>query len=106
MSKTEKASQHVEYEGTLDFATAKQTLKDLLSSFRQGRVVIEHGEEHVTLEPGQVVKVKLSGSEKGEKQSLELKLSWTRTDESEEGDSELRISSEEQNGEETEYYSA
>jgi len=76
---------NVSYESTLDLDGAKQVLKDLLSSLEQGKIVIQHNGEHVVLEPQQGVKIKLKGEQKDDKQSLEIKMSWRRETQAEQG---------------------
>lgn len=67
-------------------------LEDMAESLKQGRLVIEQGEEYVTLEPERAVDVKVKAKHKEDKIKVKLEFSWSTGEETQE-EAELEISS-------------
>jgi len=77
-------------------------LSDLVTSFREGKVVISKGVSFVTLRPTGQIEVEMEAVEKKGKQRIEIQLSWRETTISEHTEDEiLRISGDESCLEET-----
>ncbi|MFP4070691.1 MAG: amphi-Trp domain-containing protein [Desulfovibrionales bacterium] len=68
-------------------------LEDMTESLKQGRLVIEQGEEYVTLEPERAVDVKVKAKHKEDKVKVKVEFSWSTGEEKEE-EAELEITSE------------
>ncbi len=83
--------------------TAGEILQDLISSFKEGTVCIQDGDEFVTLRPGGTVEVAIEAAEKKGKQKLEISLTWRETIPEEKDEREFRISCEEPKVETPEY---
>lgn len=70
-------------------------LADLAKSIREGTVVVQQGEEFVTLNPGGRMDMELEAGQKKGKQKLSIELSWRQVEVEEEAAAEFKISSEE-----------
>ena len=68
----------VTYEGSVEREGVKNALQNLAASIAEGKVVVEHGGEHVVLAPGSAVQLSLTAKKKGEKESIQIELSWQR----------------------------
>lgn len=68
-------------------------LEDLVQAYKDGKIVVEQGENVVSIEPGADVAVEVGAKQKDGKAKFSLELAW-RTPQGGEGE-EVRISSEE-----------
>ncbi len=79
---------------TMELAKAINYLEDIVKSLKAGTVSVINGDETLTMSPEPSVKVTLSASQKSDKESLSLKVSWRKPEVEEgeqDGDHELRI---------------
>ena len=73
----------VEMKKTMAFAEAADYLAELHKHFKQGKIVIVQGEDHVVMTPPDHVTVEIEAKQKKGKQKFSLEVSWV---ESEAGD--------------------
>lgn len=76
----------------MDAEALSGMLEDLVRSFREGTVVLESGDEFVTLKPGRQIDLEIEAGHKKGKQKISLEMAW-RTDAPEVAASTLKISS-------------
>ena len=69
-------------------------LEDLVQAYKDGKIVVEQGENVVNIEPGADVTVEVGAKQKEGKAKFSLELAW-RTPQPGEKEEEVRISSEE-----------
>ncbi len=62
--------------GTMDFNSVVSFLEDVVKSFKEGKVVVQRGEEFVTLTPAENMEVEVEAAEKKGKQKLSIELEW------------------------------
>lgn len=85
----------VTMERMMETNEAAAYLEDLAKSIRAGKIVVEHGPNHVILIPPKIVEVEVEARTKKDKQKFELELSWTTAVPETEDEEPLKISSEE-----------
>lgn len=68
--------QKVGMKTSLAYTEAISYLKALVESMESGRIVVENGENHVSLTPPENVTVKIEAKTKKDKQKFSLEVSW------------------------------
>ncbi len=63
---------------TMELPKAISYLDDLVASLKAGRVTIADGVQDLSLVPEEAVKVEVKASQKAEKESISIELSWRR----------------------------
>ncbi len=88
--------EEVKIKRTVSNEVMVKLLRDLAGSFEKGRVVIQGGDDFVTLEPVKHMNMAMEAActKKG-KEKIEIELSWKRFDEEGEKADDLVISDEE-----------
>lgn len=69
-------------------------LEGIVSSLKQGRICVQHGEESLVFEPKELVRVEVKARKKQHKESVSLKLSWRLQPEPHTDEAGLKISAE------------
>lgn len=72
----EKEKCKVEIEQYVETKEAIKYLEDLVKGLKSGTIVIQHGEESVTLTPPDMVELELEAKQKKDKSKFVLELSW------------------------------
>jgi amphi-Trp domain-containing protein len=80
----------VSYQGSMSVAQLRQTLQSLIAGLDAGQIVLEHGEEQATLVPADELDLTIKVKQKGEREGLQMEISWQRSAE-EEAEEPLRI---------------
>jgi|GEM_PF-781404 amphi-Trp domain-containing protein len=83
----------VSLETTLPLGQAVDYLEDLVRSLRQGRVVVQKGQESIQLTPAALVEVELEAVRKKDKEKFVLEISWRIDKDSNYNDDPVRIGS-------------
>ena len=78
---SEPQTKTITYEGNVELDQAVSYLENLARSLRSGTVKVEHGGEHITLQPASVIKLEVEARQKRSKESLEFQLSWRQAPE-------------------------
>ena len=78
---------------TLQYKEAVAYMEDLTKSFKSGTIVIESGQDHVTMKPTNQVCIKVEAKTKKDKQKIGFEISW-----SDEQLADLKISDKEPTG--------
>ncbi|MGD2108619.1 MAG: amphi-Trp domain-containing protein [Phycisphaerae bacterium] len=78
----------------MELPKAISYLDDLVASLKAGRVTIENGAQDLSLTPDEAVKVEVKATQKPEKESISVELSWRRPD-AVPSDVDLRITADE-----------
>lgn len=66
-------------EGVLELQQAIGYIESLLENMKKGLIVVQDGEQHVTLKPSQQVHIAVKASSKEDKEKFSLKLQWLKT---------------------------
>lgn len=74
----------ISVKGTMDFKSVATFLDDLVKSFKDKTVVVQRGDEFVTLKPADSIDIELEAVMKKGKQKLTLELAWREEIESQE----------------------
>jgi amphi-Trp domain-containing protein len=82
------------YQGTMEKEKALKYLEDLVKSCKEGKICVQDGENYVTLEPQDVVKLKATAEQDEGKEKFSLKLSWYKQRKPDQ-EASLKISSKE-----------
>lgn len=77
--------------GVMALSEAVNHLENLLASLKEGLVVLESGQESMTLCPPPVVDLEIAVAQKKDKEKFKLELSW-QTGERARGNLDLNIS--------------
>ena len=86
----------VSLKGRFDQNMAVSYLEDLVRSFKEGTVCVQHGAEFVSLKPSDSVEFEIEANQKKGKEELNLQLSWKiPQEEGQEENQEFKISSSE-----------
>ena len=84
----------VKIKKTLEFSAAKAILENLVKSFGEKTVVIESGNDFVTLSPADTIDIELEASCKKNKEKIVIELTWKKElPVAEKPEAELKISS-------------
>lgn len=83
----------IKLETSLPLEQAVDYLAALVSSLRQGRVVVEKGQDYLELTPAALVEVEIEAARKKDKEKFVLELTWRQEREAAPGEAALRISS-------------
>ncbi|MFZ5587921.1 MAG: amphi-Trp domain-containing protein [Thermodesulfobacteriota bacterium] len=83
----------IKLETSLPLAQAVDYLADLVASLRQGRVVVQKGQEYIELNPSAQVEVEIEAVRKKDKEKFVLELTWRTGGEARVVDPPLRIGS-------------
>lgn len=86
------SKKEVGFEGTLEIEKAAEYLEQLAKSMREGKVVVEKGDDFIVLNPAEVVEIEAEAAEKKGVEKFSLKLKWKSKSESGE-EPDLKISS-------------
>lgn len=85
------ARRDVSYTGLLETSSVVQILEEIVASLKSGQVKVDNGEDQLTLQPRDVVQLKVTATQTHKGERLRMQLKW----QSEPGDvaeSELKIS--------------
>jgi amphi-Trp domain-containing protein len=85
-------SDEIRVKNEVDLNTAVSYIEGIVSSLKQGRICVQHGDESVVLEPKDVVRVEVKAGKKHQKESVSLKISWRLPPEPRKDEAGLRIS--------------
>lgn len=89
------SKKEVSLKGSMDVKSVITYMEDLVASMKAGTVVVQRGDEHVTLKPMSPVEVEIEAEQKKGKETLLIELAW-RTELPSQGESvKLIISSKE-----------
>ncbi|MFW5734720.1 MAG: amphi-Trp domain-containing protein [Oceanidesulfovibrio sp.] len=66
----------ISVKGTMDFNSVTTFLEDLVKSFKEQQVVVQRGDEYVTLVPTDSIDLELEAAVKKGKQKLTVELAW------------------------------
>lgn len=72
----EKEKCKVEIEQYVETKEAIKYLEDLVKGLKSGSIVVQHGEESVTLTPPDMIELELEAKQKKDKSKFVLELSW------------------------------
>lgn len=72
----EKEKCKVEIEQYVETKEAIKYLEDLVKGLKSGSIVVQHGEESVTLTPPDMIELELEAKQKKDKSKFVLQLSW------------------------------
>jgi amphi-Trp domain-containing protein len=75
----------------MELSKAISYLDDLVASLKAGRVTVANGEQDLSLTPDEAVKLEVKATQKTDKESIAIKLSW-RSPVALPSDVDLRIS--------------
>ncbi len=78
--------------GVMDFASVNSFLDDVVKSFKARKVVVQRGDEFVTLVPTDAIDLELEAVVKKDKQKLSIELAW-REEVAGENEMSFRVSS-------------
>jgi amphi-Trp domain-containing protein len=84
----------VSLKGTVALKDVVDHLENLVACLKAGKVCIQNCNDHVTLEPQDLIKFEVSAGQRESKESLSLKLTWHK-DVPDDNKLELRITTEE-----------
>lgn len=84
-----KDKEKVYYEGRVELDEAVSHLEHLVEGLRQGTVGFSKGEYRVTLRPEAMIRIDVEARRDGEKESVEIELSWKKPPEDEGGRLEI-----------------
>lgn len=93
MSKTKKEAK---IKASLDLPQVVDRIEEVLRSLRSGTVSFVNGDHSLALQPTGPIKLQISATQKSNKESISLEISWRREDEEaheEEAAPEFRITS-------------
>ena len=76
----------------VDIQGAVSYLEDLARSFRDGRIVVEHAEKKLDMEPPSVLVLEIEAKQKKDKAKFGFEIAW-KNDAVQEGGDPLKISS-------------
>jgi len=76
MKKTDKKEIH--FEKKMDCTEAVSYLEALISSLKDGKIVIEQGSQFVSLIPAGMIDFEMEARQKNDKEKLSLVFSWCR----------------------------
>lgn len=82
----------IKLKNELDRARAVSYLQDIVNSLKEGRVCVEKAEQSLSLSVPPSVSVEIKARQKEHKESISLKMSWSRHAETEEAAPDLKIS--------------
>ena len=71
-----KKKSEIKLKRTMDAGSVHKIITDLAKNLKDGTLVIETGEEFVTLKTGSQIEFELNASQKKNKQKLVIDLSW------------------------------
>ena len=80
------------YKRMVDTREAISYLEALARSFQDGRIVVEHGEKALDLEPPSVVVLEIEAKQKKDKTKFGFEIAWKHTSDNDGGEP-LKISS-------------
>lgn len=72
----EKEKCKLEIEQYVETKEAIKYLEDLVKGLKSGTIVIQHGEESVTLTPPDMIELEVEAKQKKDKSKFVLELSW------------------------------
>ena len=70
-------NQKISVKMDLPYKEAVSYMKALVESLESGKIVVENGEEHVTLTPMEHVDIKVEAKAKKDKQKFSFEISWS-----------------------------
>lgn len=82
----------VHLESTLELSQAIAYLEDIVAGLKSGSLNVQHEADELALTPQRTVSVDIKARQKGEKESVRLKLSWHVPSPKRDGAAPLRIS--------------
>lgn len=85
----------VKIKRTMEAEALADVLDDLAKSVREGTVVVQQGDEFVTLKPGGRIEFELEAGQKKDKQKFSIEMSWRQVDIQEDEAADFKISSQE-----------
>ncbi len=91
------SKKEVSMEGMMELSAAVSYLEGLVKSLKEGKVVVQKGDEFVELTPEKNVYLEIEAKQKKEKEKITVELFWGKKEEEkpeeEEAVPELKISS-------------
>lgn len=87
----------VSFRQAMESQDAVKILEDLVKSLKAGKIVVEQGEEFISMDPAGKVDVEIEAKQKKDKGELSIELSW-KLAQAEEAKDPLKISSKEPEG--------
>ena len=70
------SKRETKHETVADLARAVSYLEDVIKSLRSGSISVGNGSEKLVLKPQDQLKVKVEATQKPNKESISLRLSW------------------------------
>lgn len=70
----------IEVKKNLEYTKAIAYMEDLLQSLKAGTIVVQSGDEHLTMTPGEHIEIKVEAKSKKGKQKFGFELSWTESE--------------------------
>jgi amphi-Trp domain-containing protein len=92
--RTEMEKTKVSFRQAMESQDAVKLLGGLVESLKAGKIVVEQGEEFISMDPAGKVDVEIEAKQKKDKGELSIELSW-KLAEAEEAKDPLKISSKE-----------
>lgn len=86
--------QELSVKGNMDFDSVLKFFEDFMDGFKKRTIVVQKGDEFVTLKPADMMEFEVEAKEKKGKQKLSIELSW-REEVSLTEDEPLKVCSEE-----------
>jgi amphi-Trp domain-containing protein len=70
----------IDLKGRTDLAKAIEYLENIVASLKSGTLCVQNGsDETLTLKPEQAIDLEVNASQRADKESVSLKLSWRKT---------------------------
>lgn len=66
----------LEFKQALEYKEAASYLEDLVTSFKSGKIVVQKGEEVISLSPSGTVEIEIEARVKKEKGKFSMEISW------------------------------
>ena len=85
----------VKIKRTMEAEALADVLDDLVKSFREGTVVVQQGDEFVSLNPAGRIEFELEAGRKKDKQKFSIEMSWRQVDIEADEAADFRITSQE-----------
>lgn len=84
----------IEFKQTMKTGQLVEYFQDIIKSFKEGKVVVAHEDEHVELTPPDIVLVEIEAKQKKNSEKFSLEIFWMATSKSKDEGKKLCISSE------------
>ncbi len=74
-----KINGKIKFESVMQRSEAVAYFGALVDGLRHGQLQFRHGEENLSLAPGEQVTIEVKASKKGDKEKVEFELEWKRS---------------------------